>query len=103
MRWLLSELLRQEGFAVRAFPDGAPLIAALEALARDGSVPDLIVSDVHMPGQGGIAVVMAARRLGFAVPIILVTAFEDDETHQAVRRLGCAAVLDKPFDVRELR
>lgn len=56
-----------------------------------------------MPWASGLTVLAALRRYDWATPAILITAFGDDETHSEARRLGAAAVFDKPFDMRDLR
>jgi DNA-binding NtrC family response regulator len=65
--------------------------------------PDVLVSDVRMPGLGGLDVLRGLRHCEWANPVILITAFGDEATHLEAVRLGAAAVLDKPFDVDDLR
>lgn len=75
--------------------------------ATAGERPDLIISDIRMPGLTGLEVLAGLRslkRIGArgGTPVILITAFGDAETHALAGRLG-AVVLDKPFDLDDLR
>jgi len=64
--------------------------------------PDLIVSDVRMPGWSGLDLLRFLRHRRSAIPVVLITAFGDRDTHERAARLG-AAVLDKPFALADLR
>ena len=64
---------------------------------------DLIVSDFRMPGWTGLEILEMQVNAEPAVPTILITAFGAADLHQEARRLGAAAVLDKPFDLDRLR
>ncbi|HLM76119.1 MAG TPA: response regulator [Polyangiaceae bacterium] len=106
MRSLLSGLFRADGFVVSEAKDGQELLAMLVAkTAPDGTAiaPDLVITDVQMPGATGIRVLSHVRRAHPTVPVILITAFGSVELHAQASRLGAATVLDKPFDVSELR
>jgi CheY-like chemotaxis protein len=100
MRALLSQILHSSGYEVAEFSDGLRLMARL-ASAGPGEF-DAIVSDIRMPGVSGIEVLEGLKGCEGAPPMILITAFGDSETHELARRLGAAAMFDKPFDVEEL-
>jgi len=116
MRRMVASRLREEGYAVTEFEDGddfidhffhlvgdAPVLETEEgALAGAFEPTDLIVSDVRMPGVGGLEILSGLRSLDSDLPVILITAFGSWETHEEALRLGAAAVLDKPFAVDEL-
>jgi DNA-binding response OmpR family regulator len=55
-----------------------------------------------MPGVTGLEVLEGTREYKEFPPMILITAFGDEETHDQARRLGAAAIFDKPFDIDEL-
>lgn len=106
MRRLLAAGLRRDGFEVIEAANGAELVALLGTLVRqspDGRAVDLIVSDIRMPWANGLRVLEMLRRSDWATPVILITAFGDGETHAEARRLGAAAVFDKPFEIDDLR
>ena len=100
MRALLGQALRSSGYEVAELSDGLHLVARL-ASAERGEF-DAIVSDIRMPGISGLDVLEGLRECEDAPPMILITAFGDSETHERGRRLGAAAMFDKPFDVEEL-
>lgn len=105
MRSMLAAMARQDGYLVSEASDGEELLSmALAMMDRPaGQRPDVIVSDIRMPEHDGLDVVRLLRRLGCEVPVILVTAFGDKRTHEEARAFGVQAVLDKPFDLDDLR
>jgi CheY-like chemotaxis protein len=106
LRSLLAEALREDGCNVVEADDGFDALDYLAAsLPADAPLdaPDLIVSDVQMPGMSGLQVVSWVRHLSAQVPVVLITAFGDAPIHQAAERLGGVAVLDKPFPLDKLR
>ena len=93
-RLLLSKLLRLSGYDVITACDGDT--GYDEA---SNNLPDLIVTDVNMPGSDGIAFVKRVRadsKLS-GIPIMVVTAYGSSIAQQA-RFAGADAALDKPFD-----
>ncbi len=86
-----------------AAADGAALSSALRAARVHGREPDLIVSDVRMPGMSGLELLAWLRDENCTVRTVLVSAFADDETIDQARRLGVAHILSKPFDLDDLR
>lgn len=105
MRLLLANMLRREGLEVIEASSGVELSEKLETLRRagDGRVVDLIISDIRMPSVSGLSVLARLRSYDWATPVILITAFGDEATHDEARRLGATAVFDKPFDLHDLR
>lgn len=104
MRRLVCRALRRVGYRVVEVEDGRALVNTLIRCVKDTpeQLPDLIISDVRMPGCTGLEVLARMRRVEWSTPVILITAFGDMETHSEAHRLGAARVLDKPFDVDEL-
>ena len=106
MRSMLAEALRAEGYLVDVFPDGIHLMNTY--LCEAGESPrlakwDVIISDIRMPGLSGMTVLGGLRTSGCHLPpTIVITAFGDEETHAEARRIGVAAVFDKPFEVEDL-
>jgi PAS domain S-box-containing protein len=96
-RELLGQLLRDAGLAVRAVSSAGE---ALESLASDP--PDVIVSDISMPGEDGYTFMQRVRalegQLGAVVPAIALTAFARDEDRSRAIRAGFQAHLAKPVD-----
>ncbi|HYX92402.1 MAG TPA: response regulator [Myxococcaceae bacterium] len=104
MRALIARVLRQDGYEVIEAGDGTALIDSLvRSMVDDARMPDLIITDIRMPGASGLDVAARLRRSDWTTPIIFITAFGDDQAHAEARRLGAVGCLDKPFDLDELR
>ncbi len=113
LRSLLAASLRKDGYEILEARDGAEVLGQLQpVLSRNRpwtastpppQPPDVIISDIRMPGLSGLEVLDAVRGARLATPVILITAFGAPETHARARRLGAAAVIDKPFDLADLR
>jgi DNA-binding response OmpR family regulator len=99
MRGMLESALFRAGFEVESASNGAELLARLDAADRDSRPPELIVSDICMPGLTGLDVLTRVRQRFPSVPVILITAFGDALTHRRARSLGAVEVIDKPFDL----
>ncbi|EAU65127.1 response regulator [Stigmatella aurantiaca] len=104
MRCMLSRALRRSGFHVTELRDGRETVSLLSHCATQTpeQMPHLLISDVRMPGCTGLEVLAHLRRSHSCLPVILITSFGDEETHEEARRLGAAQVIDKPFDLDEL-
>jgi CheY-like chemotaxis protein len=78
--------------------------AALSQLS-DGIEPTLIVilSDINMPGMDGIDLLGEIRRRYPDMPVMMVTAYGDDERRRRAKELGAAEFLSKPIDFDRLR
>lgn len=105
LRPLLAERFRAEGFEVVEAEDGAAVVEYLaESIVQNSRHPgfDLIVSDIRLPGLNALDVLRGARGALEATPVILITAFGDQRTHDRALLLGASAVFDKPLDVDDL-
>jgi len=104
LRKLLLWSLHKEGYRVTKCVDGMDLLNHLEGYLFLGEASDfdLIISDIRMPGITGIEILEGLRTHENFPPMILITAFGDEETHAKAHRLGAAAILDKPFDIEDL-
>ena len=100
MRELLAWILWRAGFAVETCTDGISLLERLEALAEKGRFDPfyLVISDIRMPGVTGMEILEYLQSHPQLPPLLLITAFGDQQTHQEANRCG-AAILDKPFDL----
>jgi DNA-binding response OmpR family regulator len=70
-------------------------------MVENSTPPDLIISDLMMPGYTGIEILSAIRQADFDTPVILITAYGDRAAHERAFELG-AAMIDKPFGVNVL-
>ena len=96
LRGMIAEYLGKQGFVVRAAADGRELDAHL---AND--LPDLLILDVNMPGEDGLAIARRIRARS-AVPILMLTAADDIIDRVAGLEIGADDYLTKPFNPREL-
>jgi len=96
IRWVLEKALQKADIAVRSFESGSPV---LEALRRQQ--PDVILTDVRMPGLSGLELLEAIGQQVPDVPVIIMTAHSDLESAVASYRGGAFEYLPKPFDVDE--
>jgi two-component system response regulator HydG len=93
----LATLLRDEGFEVILAEDGASGLARVEE-----SAPDVLVTDLRMPGMDGIALLRRARELHPELIVVLMTAFADVETAVRAMQSGAEHYLTKPLQIDEL-
>jgi two-component system chemotaxis response regulator CheY len=93
-RDILAKLLRMSGFEVVSASDGASGYAA--ALKE---TPDLIITDINMPGMDGIELLRKVRleQILQGTSVLVVTAFGGEAAHDAVEA-GADAAVAKPFD-----
>jgi DNA-binding response OmpR family regulator len=101
-RRLVALALREDGYTVVEAEDGEELVGAIERTARTGELA-AVVSDVCMPRLGGLDVLAVLRCAAWRTPVVLMTAFGEEETRAEARELGAAAVLEKPFAIDALR
>ncbi len=105
MRTLVAEALRRDGYVVETAADGGRMLVALAQQwidARGAHLVDLIVSDLRMPVCSGLQILEQLRAARWDNPVILMTAFGDDEVRRRAHALG-ALLFDKPFDIHALR
>lgn len=74
--------------------------AGIEKLA--GSLPDLVLLDLRLPGVGGLAVLKTIKRIEPCLPVVIVSAYGDKSTRQACRDAGADDFFQKPFEPRRL-
>jgi DNA-binding response OmpR family regulator len=97
LRDLLTRYLAEQGFTVSALPDTTQLDRRLQ---RDP--PHLLVLDLMLPGEDGLAACRRLRAAGETVPIIMLTAKGEDVDRIVGLEMGADDYLPKPFNPREL-
>jgi CheY-like chemotaxis protein len=93
-RELLQQLLRLDGYEVRAVDGGQAALALLE-----DEVPDVAVIDLRMPGMDGLELCRKIRGLAPTsrkVPLVVLTGMDDEDARQAALDAGADDVLAKP-------
>ena len=94
IRWVFEKALGREGIAYHSFSSAEE---ALEAL-HDGP-PQVLVSDIRMPGPSGLELLKTVKEQHPAVPVIVMTAYSDLESAVSAFQGGAYEYLPKPFDV----
>ncbi len=100
IRWVLQKALTNQHYDVNVFESGS---AALSAFRRSASEdrPDLIMTDVWMPGLNGFDLLKQVKNEEPNLPVIVMTAFSDLETTAQAHQDGAFENLNKPFDIDE--
>ncbi len=96
VRWVLDKALRSDGITPRCFEAATEV---LDALAQ--GTPDVLISDVRMPGMDGMQLLEALESAGHRFPVIVMTAHADLDAAVMAYRGGAFEYLPKPFDVDE--
>ncbi len=96
LRWVLERALRQAGMSPRSFERAEHMLEAIEH-----STPDVLITDVRMPGMSGLVLLERLSRARPKLPIIVITAHSDLENAVAAYQGGAFEYLPKPFDIDE--
>ena len=94
IRWVFEKALAREDIAFKVF---ASAQEALQALAS--STPQVVVSDIRMPGGSGLDLLQIMKEQHPTLPVIIMTAYSDLESAVAAFQGGAFEYLPKPFDV----
>ncbi|MGH8648835.1 MAG: sigma 54-interacting transcriptional regulator, partial [Burkholderiales bacterium] len=94
IRWVFEKALARERIAFKTFASAQEALAAL-----DSETPQVVVSDIRMPGESGLELLQRARALHANLPVIIMTAYSDLESAVGAFQGGAYEYLPKPFDV----
>ena len=94
IRFVLEKALAREQFAVRAFANARDVLAAL-----DSDEPQVLVSDIRMPGGSGLDLLAKIKQRLPGLPVIVMTAYSDLDSAVSSFQGGAFEYLAKPFDV----
>ena len=97
IRWVLEKALSREGVDITSFSDPGQV---LEKVKHD--IPDVVISDIRMPGMDGISLLEKIKQHAPEVPVIIMTAYSDLDRAVSAFREGAFEYLSKPFDVDEV-
>jgi CheY-like chemotaxis protein len=102
---MVTVALRGLGYDIIEARTGGELLDELgDALIDEdaNAQPDVIISDIRMPGLTGMEILAGLRHARWPTAIVLMTAYADRETREEARRLGVDAFFEKPFDIDDL-
>ncbi|MEQ1877992.1 MAG: sigma-54 dependent transcriptional regulator [Bdellovibrionia bacterium] len=99
MQMLVRQLLSPLGHFVEVCSAGSEALELLSA----GSQPDLIISDINMPGMDGMKFVENLKLRGLETPVVIMTAFGSIESAVQAMKAGAVDYLSKPFTPEALR
>jgi CheY-like chemotaxis protein len=103
MRAFVTATLQEDGCSTVEAHDGRELLELLKsALDCPDLRPDVIVTDVKMPGISGLGALAALQQSKWNLPVVLITVLTDDSLHVVAKRLGAVGILHKPFDPDDL-
>ena len=94
IRWVLEKALQQEGIATQSFETADSVLGRLTQ-----QQPDVIISDIRMPGTSGLDLLAQIRERHPRLPVIIMTAHSDLDSAVASYQGGAFEYLPKPFDV----
>lgn len=97
IRWVLEKALSRAELHTRCFDNGQSLFDALRV-----SQPDVIISDIRMPGMDGLALLQAISSEYPGIPVIITTAHSDLDSAVSSYQGGAFEYLPKPFDIDEV-
>lgn len=95
---LLHEIVAKEGFEVETAEDAETALRRLEQWQ-----PELVITDIHMPGMDGLALLAAVREKEPDIPVVLLTAYGSLKTAVDAIKAGAFDYLSKPFVVDDIR
>ncbi|MFZ9480475.1 MAG: nitrogen regulation protein NR(I) [Burkholderiaceae bacterium] len=94
IRWVLEKALSKQHMPCRVFEDAHDVMTALES-----DTPQVLVSDIRMPGDSGLELLERVKHRCPQVPVIVMTAYSDLDSAVSAFQGGAFEYLPKPFDV----
>ena len=94
IRWVLEKALARESLSTRSFSSAREAMDALQ-----NSMPQVLVSDIRMPGESGLELLQEVKARYPGLPVIIITAFSDLDSAVASFQGGAFEYLAKPFDI----
>jgi two-component system nitrogen regulation response regulator GlnG len=94
IRWVLEKALARENLATQSFSSARDAMQALQT-----GTPQVLVSDIRMPGASGLELLQTVKAKHPGIPVIIITAFSDLDSAVSAFQGGAFEYLAKPFDV----
>lgn len=98
IRFVLEKALMREDLPTRSFTNAKEVLSALEA-GNDDDGPQILVSDIRMPGGSGLDLLTRVKEKHPGLPVIIMTAFSDLDSAVSAFQGGAFEYLPKPFDL----
>jgi two-component system, NtrC family, nitrogen regulation response regulator GlnG len=98
IRFVLEKALAREELPTRSFTNAREVLQALQTEGED-SAPQVLVSDIRMPGGSGLDLLTSIRERHPGLPVIIMTAYSDLDSAVSAFQGGAFEYLPKPFDV----
>src|SRR3954468_969373 len=98
IRFVLEKALLREELPTRSFTNAREVMLALES-ANDDQGPQILVSDIRMPGGSGLDLLSKVKEKHPGLPVIIMTAFSDLDSAVSAFQGGAFEYLPKPFDL----
>jgi two-component system nitrogen regulation response regulator GlnG len=96
IRWVLEKTLSREQISFKCFASASEVLSQLDL---SGESPQVLVSDIRMPGESGLDLLKTVKERFPALPVIIMTAYSDMDSAVAAFQGGAFEYLPKPFDV----
>ena len=97
VRKALTRVLRAANIHVVAFELGRAFLDSMRLMQ-----PDCVVLDLHMPGMNGLEVLRELMHLGMTLPVVVITAHDEQHTRAQCISAGAVGCLSKPLDHQAL-
>ena len=99
VRFVLATALRDAGYTVTEFEGAAAALAAIDRPSPSLPTPDLLFTDVRMPGDDGLVLLDKLRARAPGLPVVVMSAYTDVASTAGAFRGGAREFLSKPFDL----
>ncbi|MEY2993486.1 MAG: hypothetical protein RL357_421 [Pseudomonadota bacterium] len=100
IRFVLERALQREGIPTRSFTHANEVLAGLGAALPD-ELPQVLISDIRMPGDSGLQLLARIKERRPQLPVIIMTAYSDLDSAVSAFQGGAFEYLAKPFDVNQ--
>jgi two-component system nitrogen regulation response regulator GlnG len=99
IRFVLEKALARESLPTRSFTSPREVLQALDAVRAEDEAPQVLVSDIRMPGGSGLDLLGKIKERQPQLPVIIMTAFSDLDSAVSAFQGGAFEYLPKPFDL----
>ncbi len=98
----LQFILEGAGYRATCASSASGALETLESAGRGAGLPDVVITDVQMPGMTGPELIAEMNRRGLRAPVLVITGYMNREMLEGLRAAGCRELLEKPFEEEDL-